>query len=404
MNSARTRFRRRAAALTGLLALGSLLAVAPAYGASLPRIWWDAASPATKTSGELTAVTARSATDVWAVGAGHLGDDESHAVVHHWNGTVWQTAPEVASEVLVRLTGVATLPSGEAIAVGSETSGLRTTPLIQEYAAGGGVARVLPGPIPAEGGAWQGIDLRSATDGWAVGVSGSLVEGEPARTLIAHWDGTGWQQVPSPSPGTLSSRLTAVTAVADDDAWAVGEVRNTGDAVVARSLLLHWDGSMWSQVDSPDPGAVRTTLLAVDAAGPGELWAVGYTLDTVTDDPDPDELLHAVALYRAGGAWRVLRSSQPTATEFTGVVVTAPREVVFASYRLVSGAESTNIEEWHGGALAPDSINPGTSGNEHIGSALSGIAAEPGGGRLWAVGWTANGFTGVQQPYSLRSQ
>lgn len=409
MNTLRTRLRRRPATRIGLLAVVAvaavpLIAVAPAHGApNAARIWWDAASPAAKTPGELRAVTARSATDVWAVGSGELGDYESYAVVHHWNGTVWQTVPEVPSDGLVRLTGVGTLPSGEAIAVGSETSGGRTTPLIQEYSAGGGPGQEMPVPVPAGGGAWQGIDLLSATDGWAVGVSGSLVEGEPAQTLIAHWDGARWQQVASPSPGTLSSRLNAVTAVAADDAWAVGEVRNTDDSKTARSLLLHWDGSSWSRVDSPDPGAVTTTLLAVDAAGPGELWAVGYTLDTVTDDPDPDELSHAVALHLAGGRWRVLRSSQATVTEFTGVVVAAPRDVVLSGYQLVAGEENTDIEEWHGATLTPDPINPGTSNTEHVGSALGGIAAEPAGGRLWSVGWTANGFTGVRQPYSLRS-
>lgn len=410
MTSARSRIGRRPAALTGLLALALAAAIpaAPGSGQAAPigtgRVWWSSVNPATPgIAGTLHAVAARSATDAWAVGWQSTGA-EAFALVQRWIGTAWKTVTTPASDaVWVQLNGVDILPSGDAVAVGHTTAAGRTTPLIQQYPVDGGAGWEIPGPVPAAGGAWQGIDLLSGTDGWAVGQSGSLVEGEPAQTLIARWDGKAWQQVPSPSPGTLSSRLTAVTAIAADDAWAVGQFRDATDAKVEKSLVLHWDGVSWSQVASPNPGAVRTTLLAVDAVGPGEFWAVGYTLDTVTDDPDPDDLLHPVALYSNGGAWRVLRSTKATATEFTGVVAVGPRDVVVSGYQLVAGNETANIEEWNGGTLTPDSIDPGTDSGDHIGSALSGLAAEPNGGRLWAVGWAANRSPVAAQPYSWRS-
>jgi len=407
---ARARLGHRPAALTGLLALAVAAAIPVASGPagaapiSVGRIWWSSVSPATPNiAGALHSVAARSATDVWAVGWQSTGAEDL-ALVHRWNGTAWKSVQTPASSaVSVQLTGVDFLPSGDAIAVGSTTAAFKTTPVLHQYPADGGAGREIPGPVPATGGAWQGIDLLSATDGWAVGTSGSQVEGEPAATLIARWNGAAWKQVPSPSPGTLSTRLTAVTAIAADDAYAVGQVRDATDPTIEKSLVLHWDGLSWSQVASPNPGLVRTTLLAVDAVGPGVLWAVGYTLDTVTDDPDPDELLHPVALYLSGGIWRVLRSTQATATEYTGVVAVGPRDVVIAGYQVVAGAETNNIEEWNGAALNHDSINPGTSGGEHLASALSGLAAEPNSGRLWAVGWSANLVPTAQQPYSLRS-
>jgi len=404
---ARTRLGHRPAALTGLLALALATAIpvasGPAGAAPIGRIWWSSASPGTPyIDSALHAVAARSATDVWAVGWQSTGAEDL-ALVHHWNGTLWKSvATPDTSAVSVQLAGVDFLPSGDAIAVGSTTGNFKTTPVIHRYPAGGGAGQEIPGPVPATGGAWQGIDLLSDTDGWAVGMSGSQVEGEPAQTLIAHWTGAAWKEVPSPSPGTLSSRLTAVTAIAANDVYAVGQVRDVTDPKIEKSLVLHWDGVSWSQVASPNPGLVRTTLLAVDAAGPGELWAVGYTLDTLTDDPDPDELLHPVALYLSGGIWRVLRSTQATATEYTGVVAIGPRDVVLAGYQVVAGSETNNIEEWNGGSFTHDSVDPGTNSGEHIGSALSGIAAEPNGGRLWAVGWSAN-LSAMQQPHSLRS-
>lgn len=359
--------------------------------------------PAAKTAGALHAVAARSATDAWAVGWGSSGIDLTYGIVDHWNGTVWQpVATPAVGDASVQLTGVDILPSGDAFAVGNTTTGGTTAPHIEQYLSGVGTGKEIPGPAPVTGGTWQGIDLLSATDGWAVGMSGSLAEDEPAQTLVARWNGTQWKQVPSPSPGTLSSRLTAVTALAADDAWAVGQVRDAKDPTIEKSLVLHWDGLSWSRFASPDPGTVRTTLLAAAAAGPGDFWAVGYTLDTPTDDPHPDELLHAVALHWAGGGWKVLRSTQATATEFTGVVAVAPRDVVLAGYQFISGGENRNIEEWNGAAILPDKIAPDQTGGEHIGSALSGLAAEPNGGRLWAVGWTTNALLPAQ-PYSLRS-
>lgn len=413
MTPARARIGRRPAALTGLLALALAAAIPVAPGPASGqagtaiaigsgRVWWDARSPATKTTGALRAVAARSATDAWAVGWGSSGIDLTYGIAHHWNGTTWQSVATPAADTSVQLTGVDILPSGDAVAVGNTTSGGRTAPRIEQYPSGGGAGQEIPGPVPVTGGTWQGIDLLSATDGWAVGLSGSLAGDEPAQTLIARWDGTKWQQVPSPNPGTLSSRLTAVTALAADDAWAVGQFRDATNPQIEKSLVLHWNGLSWSQVASPNPGAVRTTLLAAAAAGPGEFWAVGYTLDTATNDPAPDQL-HAVALYRSGGGWKVLRSAQATVTEFTGVVAVGPRDVVLAGYQFAFGAENITIEEWKGAALTPDLINPGETGGDHIASALGGVAAEPNGGRLWAVGWAANASPLAEQPYSLRS-
>ncbi len=41
------------------------------------------------------------------------------------------------------------------------------------------------------------------------------------QSLILHWNGVTWLQVPSPSPGNFTE-LTGVRAVSASDAWAVG--------------------------------------------------------------------------------------------------------------------------------------------------------------------------------------
>jgi hypothetical protein len=43
------------------------------------------------------------------------------------------------------------------------------------------------------------------------------------QTLIVHWDGTAWTQVPSPNaPGSTQDNLVAVRATSATKAWAVG--------------------------------------------------------------------------------------------------------------------------------------------------------------------------------------
>jgi hypothetical protein len=41
-------------------------------------------------------------------------------------------------------------------------------------------------------GGLSAVDATSATNAWAVGTYGTF------KTLILHWDGTAWTQVPSP--------------------------------------------------------------------------------------------------------------------------------------------------------------------------------------------------------------
>lgn len=88
-----------------------------------------------------------------------------------------------------------------------------------------------------DGGAWTraeieddlpalaGVSGSAGDDVWAVGTAGT----------IAHYDGATWRAVDS---GT-SADLSAVWAVARDEAYAVGADGDTG-------VVLSWDGAAWS--------------------------------------------------------------------------------------------------------------------------------------------------------------
>src|SRR5437870_13340710 len=87
--------------------------------------------------------------------------------------------------------------------------------------------------LPAGGTAYNslsGVSADSATDAWAVGHSGQQVMGQPEETIVLHWNGTSWSKVVSPNPGgtTSSSQsvVCGVSARSASDAWAVGNYRN----------------------------------------------------------------------------------------------------------------------------------------------------------------------------------
>ena len=88
-------------------------------------------------------------------------------------------------------------------------------------------------------GSLGGVAATSASNAWAVGTTGSNTA---AKTMIVRWNGTAWTQVPSPSPAP-SPELVGVTATSATNAWAVGQ---TGTAGRIKTLILHWNGKSWT--------------------------------------------------------------------------------------------------------------------------------------------------------------
>lgn len=89
-----------------------------------------------------------------------------------------------------------------------------------------------------------------------------------------------WDLAPTPNVGNSVTRLTAVTALAADDAWSVGYWRN--QPAGRGPLALRWDGSAWSETDLPATGHLGTfpEAAGVDAAPNGDVWVVGNVTTT----------------------------------------------------------------------------------------------------------------------------
>jgi hypothetical protein len=116
-----------------------------------------------------------------------------------------------------------------------------------------------------KGGVLLDVSALSATSVWAVGRIGT---GRP-KTLVEHFDGTGWHRLPSPSPTGYDDELYGVAPVAENDVWAVG----ASPYSTSSSLIEHWDGTSWSLL--PPPAGVSGSVNGVSADSATDVWAVG---------------------------------------------------------------------------------------------------------------------------------
>lgn len=154
-----------------------------------------------------------------------------------------------------------------------------------------GTWSVVPTPNPsAAGNVLTAVTCVSPSDCWAVGRSSQFL----GRTLTMHWDGDDWAIFPSPTvPNVLANILEDVTCASTSDCWAVGAYA-TNDLTV-RTLVLHWDGQVWSLVSSPNDGPHPWNgLNSVTCVSSSDCWAVGFTTDGVAQ---------TLILRWNGGSW-----------------------------------------------------------------------------------------------------
>jgi hypothetical protein len=257
----------------------------------------------------LSGVAATSATNAWAVGY-YNAATPSQTLIVHWNGTAWkqQSSPNAGAHPNGTLTGVAATSATNAWAVGNYTNrtGVNQT-LILHW--NGTAWKKVPSPNPSSlNNDLFGVAATSATNAWAVGVSGPF---QANQALIEHWDGTAWKQVPTPS-SSASNVLFAVAASSSSNAWAVGDSCTDcgASSQSTGTLTLDWNGTAWTQQSSSIPGG---SLRGVAATSATNAWAVGVGLIVHWDgtawkqqsSPNPAAGLAGVAATSATNAWAV---------------------------------------------------------------------------------------------------
>lgn len=307
--------------------------------------WGQSAAPAlsTSVSATLTAVSASSATDAWAVGYTRFNRSTFTTLGFHWNGSAWTNVTSILGFRATIPIGTLDLGPSDAYMIANDSS--LASGLLEHWDGSSWSTVTLPDPDPAHPGlntAFDSIAATSADDVWVIGshlreFSSTLLRWEP---YALHWNGAAWSVVSMPPlPGTdnqLAENLTGLTALAPDDVWAVG---GQGDGVIppggtpTSTLIEHWDGTAWSVVAAPSPGT-DPSLVAAAARSASDIWATGY------DTPAGSTVRQTLTEHFDGTSWTV--QSSP----------------------VVSG-----------------------------GSLFTSVATGPGAGLVWAVGWSGSAST-----------
>lgn len=253
-------------------------------------------SPTGAWSAWLSDVVAVTAQDVWAFGGQYATPPDqqpSQVLVEHWNGARWQIAsspplPPSPSRTSGASLSATRIPGTNQLwAVGEWHEWVSMgagQPLIERW--DGTAWQIVPSPaLPkgAMGGSWSGVVALSASSAWAVGSFGWLSTEHP---LIAHWDGTSWQNVVADS-NTYGS-LDSVAAAGANDVRAAGVLvtglgasSGNGQAV---PLIEQWNGTNWQTATVPKlpGGGLFQQWLHIAADGAGSYWAVGSYLTQPT--------------------------------------------------------------------------------------------------------------------------
>lgn len=258
----------------------------------------------------LAGVAAISSANVWAVGYYYLSPGHTQTLIEQWNGKSWKvvSSPNVGTSGNV-LFGVAAVSANNVLAVGASDYGLGSEKtLIEQW--NGTKWNVIPSPNNGMGiNQLNGITVVSASDIWTVGF---YYNPSLSQTLIEQWNGTKWSIIPSPSPSLKGENaLNAVAAVSTNNVWAVGDYNSNVDGGVV-TLIEQWNGGSWSIVPSPNAGSypISNFLQGVAIVSANEVWAVGYE-GNLSNVPTVKTLIE----QWNGTSWSIVTSPGPGAGE-----------------------------------------------------------------------------------------
>jgi hypothetical protein len=270
----------------------------------------------------LAAVRALSKTDVWSVGTKDVAGF-TRTLAQHFDGSAWHSVPTPnANNSDNVFNAIAGTSSSDLWAVGDyfDPNNHATLSLAEHW--NGRSWSLVPTQDVALQNVLLGAYAAAPNDVWAVGFHDN-VGGTKGGVLIEHWDGVRWRAVDAPStPFTAFSALIAADGSSPTDVWAVGDGVLKGSSTSA-TLSVHWDGSRWSYVQSPNVGMQSNVLLGVASDGAGMAVAVGSS-----------DLNRSTLVERWNGTkWNVDRSAlSPTYSQLNAVSLSPNDEIWAAGY------------------------------------------------------------------------
>jgi hypothetical protein len=214
--------------------------------------------------------------DVWVAGT----EVRSYtSIVKHWDGSTWQLVPVPVHAFLMDV--AATGPKDVWVVGEVPFQGW------QFLHWDGQTWTTFPADEP-HADAIESLDALASDDVWAVGLVDH--DGDPG-TLVEHWDGASWTVVPTPDPGAPFAELKSVSAVSPDDVWAAGVTGDPSGRIYG-GLIEHWNGKGWSVVPHPEPGDYYSVLPSISADSATDAWASGVFSNRNHPDEEKTLLMH----------------------------------------------------------------------------------------------------------------
>jgi hypothetical protein len=212
----------------------------------------------------LYAASASAANDAWAVGwlneAGRLVP-----LTLHWNGSAWKRIPAaVPTGTMASLQAVAAAGPDDVWAGGYTYIEGRHRAFVEHWNGRGWSVVAFPRVATGISYVWT-LSALSSGEAWAAGEENGV-------PLVARWDGLRWNRVSRPSVGTGRNAVSTIVARGADDVWVAGYANDT--SLGTRTLVQHWNGSGWTTEATPNPGPY-SRLAGLAALPSGRLWAAG---------------------------------------------------------------------------------------------------------------------------------
>ncbi len=206
----------------------------------------------------------------------------------------------------------------------------------------------------------------SRTDCWMVGYYNN---GTVNQTLIENYNGRSWIITPSPNQATtggasLDNQLNGVTCTAVDNCWATGHYVNGTN----QTLALHWDGTSWSIVSTPNL-TKGSMLLGVQCLSASQCYAVGH--GTASSGP-PQALIEAYD----GASWTVvawpntLSNSNTAPNELLSLSCANSTHCWTAGWQTLNGVHQTAVVMFDGTVWSAASPPNQTTNTDNVLSSI----------------------------------
>jgi hypothetical protein len=291
--------RRLATMLAGAaLICAGAMAAGPAALASQRPAWLAAPAAASGIGGtsNLRGVYCTSASSCWAVGSYEVNGGFRNETLRLRNG-VWKlvTAPNpggLAIGATNQLIAVRCTAPTNCWAVGFYTK--HEIDLIEALRWNGTKWSLVATPDP--GGKLTNdfnqlvdVSCSSASNCWAAGNYGRFSStSSETLNLALHWNGTSWSQVTTPNPAHVGNgkqnQLAGIRCTSTTSCWAVGDYGKIYPSTQLSNEVLHWNGKKWSQASVPNPAGTMTgaqnVLNGLSCTSASNCWAAGAATTT----------------------------------------------------------------------------------------------------------------------------